>query len=204
MPTNTASLFPSNGVSFVAFVDADETGDSRSVVPEGLWIACDGSSIARSALVDSFEAGWDRVVEGVSLNELWRIAQFPDGERTSNLDPLFVEGEAAIFDLQLVTGERFRLALPVDAVSELTVVEGPDTESVLLVGDHVSASINFGTCINDGYEMNRRGSTVREADGSALLCRPDDRLSMRVTPSPDAIDDLDLRPIVYSRGIRSP
>jgi outer membrane protein assembly factor BamB len=208
----TPATLPPDGVlggKFVAFLTGEQVSDSnRSNQPawttflEGLWVGCDDTSAAASVLADPTRPGWESLLDGgVSLDDLWRIAQFPQGQISQTIGAPAVVGDgAAVYDLRLIDGERFRLSIPAALAGDLTLTQRPELSPIMIDGPTASIAITFGFCPNqDGMTENRLGSAIATSGGLVNICRPDELLAMVVTPKVNLVDgDLDrfdLRPI---------
>lgn len=107
-------------VDFVAFLTGEQVTVGNGGDPawathlEGLWIACGNDSPAVSVLFAPIGEGWNAINEGgVTLDDLWLLARFPNGQITEPLgSPSHSSDGADVFDLRLINGERFRLSLP--------------------------------------------------------------------------------------------
>ena len=175
------------------------------VAVEGLWVACDDTSPAVSVQAEPGGGWWDPLGGTVSLDELWRHAQFPGGETTSQLPSLTIDEGAALYDIRLVGGERLRLALPPTLAETFELVEQPAPAPIRLSGDATTIEIRFGLCEGeDSMTLNASGMATARSSGSIRGCRVDEQLRLEVLTSaeiPDGIEDqLDLR--LISSGTR--
>ncbi len=169
---------------------------------EGLWVACDTTSPAVSVIVEPTGAGWEELLAaGVSLDELWEIARWPTGERTRALEaPSVVEDGAAVYDLRLFDGGRFRLSLPEALAEPFTVRERPAPESATIEGARTTITVAYEVCgDDDAVTENELGSVVARDDAGIRFCRPDDAMVTTVRTDAEvanaALDAFDLRPI---------
>ncbi len=175
------------GGFFVAFVDPEIVDGTASLAVEGLWIACVDRFAAIPVFATDYAPGWDDFLASRgSLDDLWRIGQFPDGERRTTFAAELVENDASVFAVTLVTGERLRLRLPVSLGDEFTLTETAVRGALGLAGDNWSGSLLLGNCRHEDFDRSRltanaQGALVASVGQDVLLCRPEDRLSMRLT-----------------------
>jgi hypothetical protein len=122
--------------------------------------------------------------------------------------PAFVKDGAAVYDLRLIDGERFRLSIPEALAGDLTLTQQPGPSPIAIDGASASIAITFGCCPNqDAMTENHLGSAVARSGGLINVCRPDELLVMVVTakvnPADVDLDRFDLRPIAmgFSRPV---
>lgn len=169
--------------SFVAFiVDAPvehEDGDHVALTThfDGLWMACDRSSPAASFNGMPTGEGWaEHLDDGLSLDELWNLAAYPDGVFESEVRTDVTGNGANQFDVRLLTGERLLVAVPTELGDVLSVRERRPPRSVYIEADHFSGSIFFEPCDRGALGPNGALLTIR---GDELeLCRPDERIRL--------------------------
>ncbi len=120
------------------------------------------------------------------------------------LTPVAGENGAAIYDLRLPSGERFRLSVPARLHTEIdTVVAQAPPAALRIVGPTgTDLRIRFTPCPGDiADRTNRNGSLVGrdESNGAIRFCRPDEPLTTDVTTdlqlSDAELDAFDLRPV---------
>ncbi len=193
---------------FVAFLTGEQMGseDGTTSNPwvvqiEGLWVACDAAGPAASVIAGPTETGWRSVAEGATLDELWQLVQFPERFISRPLGPpTVIENGAAVFDLRLIDGARFRLSLPERWAEEMTFTQWPAPSSTVIEGPSATIELSFGFCPDPGgMRENRLGSTVAISGTTATVCRPDELLSMAVAAVQPLTESdaevFDLRPI---------
>lgn len=113
----------------------------------------------------------------------------------------FIADGAAVYDLQLSDGGRFRLSLPERLAGDFTVTERSQGSPILVEGATADIEISLAYCEGRGaLNPNPLGSTVAIVDVSALLCRPDELIVMDVAAvglTPSDAEYFDLRPIAF-------
>lgn len=203
-------------IEFVAFLTGETVTSPTGGAPawstylEGFWIACGDTSPAISVLAEPIEDGWDAIeADGVTLDELWLVANFPDGHLAEPLGPpTHTTDGADVFDLKLIDGTRFRLSLPEQLGRNLQVLQSPNALGVTLNGGDLNVEIRYGHCPNpDGLTINPLGSEVAGSRiGTTWVCRSDELLSMTIE-TPNQLGDadlatIDLRPVVVAGTYR--
>ncbi len=124
------------------------------------------------------------------------------GTRTS-INRTGDEGNTAIFDINLQTGERFRLTMPRHLADEITTVRSSGVPNPLDVSGFgiTKFHVRFSVCPNvDQMTVNSGGSLVGwGADGTVVFCRPDELLFTTFTTglevNEEHLDQFDLRPV---------
>ncbi len=191
------------GGEVVAFLTGEVVGDQQAwiVDVEGLWVGCDAFSPARSVIVEPTAPGWDASASGVTLEELWLAASWPEGERTSVLEaPALVEGDAAVYDVRLSDGSRFRLSIPEELAERFDVRERPTPAPVVIEGERSTITVSYQSCDHqEDMTENALGSLVDIRAGAVRICRPDEALVTHIetvtTFEPGVADLFDLRAV---------
>ncbi|MDY7104812.1 MAG: PQQ-binding-like beta-propeller repeat protein [Actinomycetota bacterium] len=191
-----------SGESVIVFADQAADGEPMRVAPEGFWVGCGQDGPAASVIAEPSGEGWRELAGGgVSLDELWTAILVPDGVVGQVIGlPLVVGDGTAVFDVRLVTGERFRLSVPHELGTGLrTLTQRPAPAPFVVDGPAGTVTVRFERCADqDGMTENRLGSAVVEDGGTVRFCRPDELLSVAVESSLDldaSLDAFDLRPI---------
>lgn len=199
----TPALDPPTGIlegNFVAFLTGERTEAGWLPRLDGLWVSCDDTSAAHSALID---ATWDREV---SLNDLWLASP----AQAKPLRPTSVEDRAVIFSVDVADGSRFRLRLPGELSDGLiqTAVSTPAIP-VRIEGPAVSIEILYRFCSGaaDSAVATALGSLVWLEGDTARVCRERDQLRMNVIANWDGQDEglemLDLRAVSIGSEYRA-
>ncbi|NOX29806.1 MAG: hypothetical protein GXP35_07145 [Actinobacteria bacterium] len=117
----------------------------------------------------------------MSLDDLWEAALFNEnGTRDRALKPPLLTGDgAAVFDLTLICGDRFRASLPESIAAGLdTLIELNGRGPVVLEGPASTVTISFEVCEDeDGMVPNRLGSSISFGAGIVRFCRPGELLT---------------------------
>jgi len=189
--------FPAEDVQghFVAFLtgDAMQPGNAGELAmqthPDGLWVACDDKSPARSLHSMPSGTGWVRALEnGLSLDQLWDLDAATVQGFEHDITSVGVLNQASVFDVQLFTGERFRLAVPLDRGTQLTVTERRAPQPISISNDLVDMTLTFDRCplANDAILAPTGASLQRIGDG-LRVCRNTERLRLDVAALPEPL-----------------
>ena len=195
--------------SFVAFMfdgpPAHETDEYVAMPVEfgGLWVACDTTSPAASPGGTPTDEGWaELLADGLTLDELWELAAFPDGTFEQVVTRAETGNEANVFDVQLLVGDRLRVAIPWDLGDRLTVVERRAPLPVVLELDGATAELFFEPC--QGGVPGPNGAFLEFVEDRLTLCRPDEGIRLEVTSADGsrlALNGWDVAPMAIGRRL---
>ncbi|MGI9615869.1 MAG: PQQ-binding-like beta-propeller repeat protein [Acidimicrobiales bacterium] len=188
----------------VAFLTGDEVGTAASadgghaavVQLGGLWLGCDTRSPAEPVLVGTSGQPWPI---RPSLDDLWRIYTAAAGPAPTILTPT-VDGDVAIYDVRLDSGERLRLTVPTEAAEPVALLDEHPGGPTALIGDGLEIGLSIAPCTSRTVAADvhwalssRMVEDGRLADDVVRVCRPDELVSMTV-------DSANLGPIIESGG----
>jgi len=192
--------FPAGDVQgrFVAFLNPGATVEATTdgltalaTIPGGLWVACDDESPARSLRSTASDRIWaDELGGGLSLTTLWQLDAEARRGFEHDIAAVGQINQANVFDVELHTGERFRLAVPTDSGGELRVIERRAPDPITLSNEFVTMVLRFERC-PDGDRVTPSagtGAALQLRETGLIVCRASEGLHLDVAltePLPD-------------------